>query len=213
MKKIILILLVGILIISLIGARSSGEFIDHLTEIIYKDCEGKDLDLTNANLYSDKEFTKKINLISWPNYSIFEIRKIIEKFSEGEPYMFWQQSGKGGISIGDKNGFGILKCDPHNLDINRETYYWDKVKVDIPREEFKITYGQGSPIIEIYGDQSPVTTGDNSPINQTNIWIQLFWSKGTMGGVILSIILSLIYKKRKNIKQFLEKLNTKKPKK
>ena len=56
----------------------------------------------------------------------------------------------------------------------------------------KATSGNRSPIIKAR-DNGKITTGDNSPINQENIVIQLFWSKGTIGGAIIVIILNIIY--------------------
>lgn len=38
-----------------------------------------------------------------------------------------------------------------------------------------------------------ITTGNNSPINQKNIFIQLFLSKETIGGAIIIIVLKIIY--------------------
>ncbi len=87
--------------------------------------------------------------------------------------------GQGYGMIVGKNGCEILICGEHVLDIDAYTYFWDKERVDVPREEFKTTYGSNSPIVETYGDKSPVTTGDDSPIiqDEENILIQLFWSK------------------------------------
>ncbi len=66
----------------------------------------------------------------------------------------------------------------------------------------KATSGNRSPIIEAQ-DNGKITTGDNSPINQENIFIQLFWSKGTIGGAIIVIVLNIIYyfwrKKKKTL--------------
>ena len=56
----------------------------------------------------------------------------------------------------------------------------------------KATSGNRNSIIEAR-DNVKITTGDNSPINQGNIFIQLFWSKGTIGGAIIVIILNIIY--------------------
>jgi hypothetical protein len=68
----------------------------------------------------------------------------------------------------------------------------------------KSTYGPNSSIIETQGMNSPVTTGLNSPINQqeSNILVQLFWSKGTIGGVIISsiIVVAVEYWKNRNKK-------------
>lgn len=56
----------------------------------------------------------------------------------------------------------------------------------------KATFDNRSPIIEAR-DNGKITTGDNSPIHQENIFIQLFWSKGTIGGAIIVIVSNIIY--------------------
>jgi len=59
-------------------------------------------------------------------------------------------------------------------------------------ESGKATSGNRSPIIEAHNN-CRITTGDYSPINQKNIFIQLFWSKGTISGAIIVIVLKIIY--------------------
>lgn len=92
------------------------------------------------------------------------------------------------------NGCGILTCGDNRLNINGYNYFWNDKKVDVPQEiiNSKATYGPNSSIIETHGENSPVTTGDHSPITQQtdSIWIQLFWSKGTIGGMIIGVILT-----------------------
>lgn len=63
---------------------------------------------------------------------------------------------------------------------------------NILNENGKATSGNRSPIIEAQNN-CRITTGDYSPINQKNIFIQLFWPKGTIGGAIIVIILKIIY--------------------
>lgn len=68
----------------------------------------------------------------------------------------------------------------------------------------KATSGNRSPIIEAR-DNGKITTGDNSPIHQENIFIQLFWSKGTIGEAIIVIVLNIIYyfwRKRKTKRHY-----------
>ena len=86
----------------------------------------------------------------------------------------------------------------NRLDINSYVYYWNDVKVDVPREEFKIASGNNSQIIETCdyspvttGDKSPIATGDDSPISQKD-W-NIGFAQGTIFGAILGITLKFLY--------------------
>lgn len=192
-------ILIGIVIISFAlgtttSAKSSDIFIDYLTDMIYEDCQGNDIQINQPYIINTKT-NESVDVITWP-YSYQDLRRIIELFGEMEPFAFYQGTCENkGVSISGADGCGILACQDNRLDINQYTYFWNGVRVAVPKEEFKTTFGPNSPIVETYGDKSPVTTGDNSPVTQqeNNIWIQLFWSKGTIGGVIVAAILNTIY--------------------
>lgn len=180
-----------------ISAKSSEVFINHLTDMIWKDCQGKDIHINQPIInYTTKNQTSDLRLIEWP-YDRSTVRRIIELFGESQPYFatFYGTCENKGVTITGIDGCGILTSGDNKLDINGYNYFWNGVTVDVPKEEFKMTSGNNSPIIETQGDKSPVTTGPNSPISQQeeNIWVQLFWSKGTIGGLIIAFILNVLY--------------------
>jgi len=162
--------------------------------MIYEDCQGEDIQINQPYIINTKT-NQSIDAITWP-YSYQDLRRIIELFGELEPFAFFQGSCENkGVTISGADGCGILTCQDNRLDINQYTYFWNGVRVAVPKEEFKTTFGANSPIVETHGDKSPVTTGDNSPVTQqeNNIWSQLFWSKGTIGGLIVAGVLNIIY--------------------
>ena len=209
-------LLLGVMILSVATASSDNLFVDHLTDKVYQDCYEKDLHI-NKPYIVDTNTNKSVDLIKWPyNYQV--LRRIIELFGNIEPFAFFQGTcDNKGVTISGADGCGILTCNGHKLDINQYTYFWDGIRISVPREEFKTTYGTNSPIIETHGEESPVTTGDNSPINQeeNSIWIQLFWSKGTIAGAIIGFLLNalLVWWKNKNQNKKDKKFSKKKRKK
>jgi len=186
MKKLILILFFSLFIFNFVNAKSSDLFINHLSNIVFDDCRDKDITIKD-NFIKNTLTDKSVTLITWP-YNQENIRRIIELFSEIEPfdnYFAGCNSGKSGYFMG-KDGCKILTCGDHWLDITNIDYSWDGIRVEVPREEFNNYYAQTS------GDNSPATAGNNNEVLQKNTsWlINLFWSEGTIGGVILTILLS-----------------------
>jgi hypothetical protein len=55
-----------------------------------------------------------------------------------------------------------------------------------------MTNAPNSSIIETHGENSPVTTGSNSPITQDSIWVQLLEPKVTILGIIIGILIKEI---------------------
>jgi len=202
MKKLIIILcaiILSLLMVQTISAKSSDIFLDHLTNLMWEDCKGKDIHI-NQPAIIDSETNKSIPLIIWP-YNKSDIKDIIRIFGEEQPYFANILSGTcedKGPWVGGIDGCGILTCGNNSLDINGYNYFWNGIKVDVPKEEFKITSGNNSPIIEAgdnspvtTGDKSPITTGDNSPINLKE-W-NIAFAQGTIFGTILGILLKFLY--------------------
>jgi hypothetical protein len=196
--------LTSIIILSLslvqdISGKSSEVFIDHLTNLIWEDCRGKDIHI-NQPVIIDLETNKSIPLIKWA-YNKSKIKDIIRIFGEEQPYFSNILSGTcedKGPYVGGIDGCGILTCGNNWLDINGYNYFWNGIKVDVPKEEFKVTSGNNSPIIETgdsspvtTGDKSPITTGDNSPINQKEL--NIAFAQGTIFGTIFGIMLKFLY--------------------
>ena len=86
----------------------------------------------------------------------------------------------------------------HTYECRFGIHYLDGEVISILSSKTEINY------VKTEGDNSPVTTGNDSPINQTNLFFQLFWSKGTIGGIIFAgiiwLITRMIYYKIKNKK-------------
>lgn len=180
------------------NAKSSDLFIDHLSDIIFKDCQNQDLHIKNNFIFSTVT-NKTVTLISWP-YDYSTLRKIIQLLGENEPFDFIQATNSGSVTMtGNGNGIGILKCGEYNLDINQYTYFWRGTRVDVPKEEFKTTYGNNSPIVETHGENSPVAIGGNSwVISIFNISVrEIEFSLGgfSVGGLTVYFILKRKSKK------------------
>jgi|WetSurSiteA1Bulk_404760.scaffolds.fasta_scaffold53519_1 hypothetical protein len=201
MKQLILILIVIILLSSLIqtnSGKSSDIFIDHLSNLMWVDCKGKDIHI-NQPIINIPATNQSVSLIKWP-YSKETLRRVTQLLGE-TPYKTYIGQCDGAYSMVSDTGWegcGILTCGNNKLNINFDTYYWNGVKVDVPKEEFKTTLGNNSPIIETgdkspvtTGDKSPITTGDSSPIAQQE-W-NIAFVQGTVFGTILGIILKILY--------------------
>lgn len=196
MKKanIVSCIIIIFLLSTNVHAKASDLFINYLTEIIWKDCEGKDIQI-NQPILKYTASNQTLSLMKWP-YSEENLRNIIQLLSE-QPYKTYGGQCDGVYSfVGDTgwDGCGILTSGNNKLNINLDTYYWDGVKVDVPKEEFKTTYGSNSPIVETNGEKSPVTTGVNSPINQQEdaIWVQLFLPRVTILGMIIGALITAL---------------------
>jgi len=178
MKKIILILLISLVMINFVNASHTEEYIQSLSEKIYSDCMGKDLTIKSGVVFSGSQEITQIKSSEMNLALVLKLIQVIDTIPWGNVY------AGSPCGYGDPLECGIIKCGEHQMDINRDDFYWDKIKFMEVKEEYIYATTQG--------DNSPVTTGDDSPINQTNTWIQLFWSKGTLGGIIISGIVWLI---------------------
>jgi len=210
---LIAIILTSLLVPS-ISTESSNVFIDYLTDIMWNDCQGKDIHINQPGVLSYNGTkqpgillypgTDSISVIKWP-YDQSVIREIIRIFGENQQHF--------GTIIGDtcehhpeSLGCNILTAGTNRLDINGYNYFWNGVKVDVPQANLNIKtiYGPNGTMIDTRGPNSPVTIGPNSPINQqeSNIWVQFFGSKGTIGGMIISSLIYIVveYWKRSNKK-------------
>ncbi len=96
-----------------------------------------------------------------------------------------------GLKVGDKINFELVE-DKKIMIVPVHTAKPELSRNVQVNEDGKAASGNRSPIIDAR-DNGKITTGDNSPINQENIFIQLFWSKGTIGGAIIVIVLNIIY--------------------
>lgn len=190
---IALISIILILFISFpISAKSSDIFIDHLTNIIWDDCKEKDIHI-NQPCIINLENNQSIDVIKWP-YEKKDLRRIIEILGEIQHNFetFYGTCENKPFRISGIDGCGILTCGNNRLDINGYNYFWNNIKVDVPKEEIKTIIGSNSSIIETHGENSPVTTGPNSPVTQQtdSIWFQSLEPKSTIIGTIIGILLT-----------------------
>lgn len=174
-----------------IYALKEPKFIEHISRIICEDCEGADINIKKGFL-TYRDSNQEVTVLRWP-YDDRQIDRIIELFVQGEPYNRYAFNKKGsGVSMGaSKTADKILTCKNHVLDINYDDYYWDGIKVELPRQNIDVDISAASggkatlsgDIVELSGDaryaktegsSSPATVGDNSPITQNNFFVKLF---------------------------------------
>ncbi len=200
-KVLIGIIIAFLLTVSNVHALQTEEYLNHVTDLVYDSCKGKDIKLKD-NFFMRADNSGFVTELKWP-YDRELIKATVDYISRSEPYSASNNMYNGGnIEVGgksvliDNRGENILTCGENHLDAYIREYYWNTRKIELPRniqinEGGKATFGDRSPIID--ANNSQVTTGDNSPINQENIFIQLFWSKGTIGGAIIVIVLNILY--------------------
>jgi len=201
-KKIIIVNFVGTLFfiyfINSVSAAHSNEFIEYVSLKIYEDCNGSALEFNNEPLRNEKtnEFIRLI-----PSYNRVRVREIIGVLDSTT----WNFD-LGNLKLRSGwNGKEILKCGDHWLDINGNDWYWDGISIDLPKIELqdnaKATFGNESPIVETYGDNSTVIIGnenktkisDNNLIEQNNIWINLSLRNFNIVVILLGLILTVVY--------------------
>ena len=188
------------------------EFIEYLSNKIYEDCKGSDINIKEG--FMETVNTKQpFTVLKWP-YDISTIKKIIQLFTENGPYLI--------LSRGWAMGSGevaqqILTCKNHKLDISGDDYYWDGIKVELPKYNVDIDVSaesggkatltgdiieleEGARYTKTEGDFSPATSGDNSPVVQENIFARiltnLYFSISVTFTLGLSIILNFILGER-----------------
>ena len=205
-NKALIGIIIFLLTASQVHAMQTEEYLSHITDLVYDSCNEKDIKLKD-NFFIKADNSGFIVDLKWP-YDITLIKDTIDYISISEPYAVSRNSWftYGDTEVGNKSvkidgrGYNILVCGDNRLDVFSRDYYWNDRKIELPRnvqinEGGKATFGDRSPFIEINaGDNSKITTGDRSPINEENILIQLFWSKGTIGGGLIVIVLNILYK-------------------
>lgn len=210
MKLSIILLNVVILCLLLapsISAKSSDIFIDHLTNLTWADCSGKDIHINQPGVLINVATNESITLIRGQDYNKSNLRRILEILDN---YTYRDYIGpcdsKGGI-YGSGDGFvdgcGILTCGNYKLDIDNDGYWWKGIRVDVPKEElFNIASGDNNTQVINKGDKSSINignsnianTGDENQISQqlNNISVQMAFGAGTIFGIILTLLTFLL---------------------
>lgn len=133
---------------------------------------------------------------------IIDILNILDNFSYFDISM--PCTARGVMGFGPSNaqiGCKILTCDNHRLDISGDDFYWDNIKYEGVKNEVKLNYAESAPNSQaIAGDNNGITIGNNNQKNNSFL-MELFWDKGTIGGIILFgvvwVLKKIIYDKWK----------------
>jgi hypothetical protein len=215
-------IIIILLLAPTISAKSSDAFIEHLTDLMWKDCKGKDIHI-NQPIIRLNAANQTLNLTKWPPseedlrqedfvdsmnwpYSKDLLRQIIQLLSE-QPYRTYIGQCDGDYSMVSNTGWegcGVLTSGNNKLNINYDTYYWNREKVDVPKEELYniasgnnntqvISKGEGSSIN--MGNNNIANTGNNNTITQKDLNISFTngFSIGAILGIFLTYILNILY--------------------
>lgn len=148
MGKILFILGLLLLFLPIVHAVKSEDFINTHSKTIFDDCKGYDIHIKKGIVVNAKT-KEKITEISWPNYNYENIITILTIVSEKGSYKLKQGKDirtvcKGnGITIsggGEKDGCELLSCGSNILDISKDEYFWNGIKLEESRYIEKKTY-------------------------------------------------------------------------
>jgi hypothetical protein len=191
-----------------ISAKSSDIFLDHLTDLMWKDCQGKDIHINQPGVLINVATNEPITLIKGQEYNKNMLRKILE-ILDNYTYRDYigpcdSKNGTYGSGEGFVDGCGILTCGNYRLNIDHDGYWWKGVRVDVPYEElFNIASGDNNTQVINKGDGSSISignsnianTGNDNRISQqlNNISVQIAFGAGSILGTIIGIILKMSY--------------------
>lgn len=135
------------------------------------------INLVNANLNQEQinEAARQIQ-IKCPEYSLDAIK----------PFVIEQDCPPDTVQ-----GAAYFKCGDevdHKYECRQGIHYLDSEVISILSSKTEINTAQ------TYGDNSPAVIGDNNQVAiKNNPWyVNFFWSQGTIGGLLIGGIISLI---------------------
>ncbi len=189
-----------------VSALSSDDKINFISRVVFADCQEKNIEMnTNfaATAIALSRLMKRMNstnpspilnseppinqepmyqiILSWP-YSLDEVKDQIKQADK----IPWSDLSNG-LQIGQGLvGEKILICEENYLTISKDDYYWNNIKLEAPRNEFNSYYAQN------LADNGIAVAGNNNQVIVKPWYINLFWSQGTIGGAILTIIFGAI---------------------
>jgi hypothetical protein len=193
-----------ILLATTTSARSSEIFKDHLTNLIWEDCRGKDIHINQPNVIINTATNNSITLFKGQAYTKDDLRRIVE-ILDNYTYRDYlgpcdSRNGTHVSGIGFVDGCGVLSCENYILNIDKDGYEWKGIRVDVPKEElFAIASGDNNTQVINKGDGSPINIGNNNIANAgdnssiTKQDLNISFAKGTIFGLLVSILLKFLY--------------------
>src|SRR3989338_8755207 len=169
------IILICILSFSnLIEAKSSEEYLDYLSSVIYEDCKEYNIYMNPYENQKDnfgnpvylKYNGEDIKEILWP-YTQKDMRTIIRAFDTVEFAIL-----RGGYLFSGQLGYVLFSCGLNKnntratLDNDGQDFLWKGEVVDVPKSEFTNVYAKN--YVSSKGDNNHAIAGDNSFITQNN---------------------------------------------
>lgn len=114
--KPLIILLCILLIIP--NVMAGNEIIDYMANVIYNDCQNKDIDVSPLGL-KYIETNKSLSVLQWP-YPQSMVRRVVEIIIQNEPYSVYVGGGS----------TKLLSCGSDELGVNFYTYKWKGERLD-----------------------------------------------------------------------------------
>lgn len=175
MKKIILILFIGIFLVSFVSAFKLTDLQkEQMSYRILNDCKNDEVIDTfceHATNYINCSYVSYVinsTIINW------YLDLIDEKFRNANYF--------GSIALVCASSGNIT----HSLVLNGNAYLWDNEDISTISHKSESYYASTS------GDNSPAIIGNDNTVVYSPWYVNLFWSEGTIGGAILMLILGAI---------------------
>ena len=207
MKKIFYLLIIILsLVDTKVDAKETAEFIHFLTDKIYDECIGQKILLHNdiVIVTDTQQPVKEI-----PNDKEYIIKALLVLDNSGP---FKSYTATTAIGQSNRDGEGVLTCGTHTLDINFDTYLWDKIKVAIPTKQIAIagnvsvagdsvTLNDDSSYSKAAGNNSPAISGkentNSQPTINTNFNFKIAFNVSLALNLTLALYLMLSRKTKK----------------
>ncbi len=141
MSSLVRILTASIILILITTsfANAQTDLADYLSQKIYNDCSGQDIEMSEAIVGGEMKIHESIiNLLAHQNKSYLvknnltlkELTEITTVLTNNEPYDFYLTPEDTGFVLLGKDGRNILYCGNKSLTINLMTYYWNGKRID-----------------------------------------------------------------------------------
>jgi hypothetical protein len=127
---VINIIILSILILPATSAKPSDKFIDNLANLMWKDCQGKDIHINNGQYICSSE--RCINVIPWP-YNITILKVLLKAIGEQQS-QFTSFDGTCENKIMESapanpiSGCNIITIVGYGLTVNGNDYFLERRK-------------------------------------------------------------------------------------